>query len=183
MASSIRSCTRWRGEELCTRDAGEIKAQKADTGDIETAEQEGKAPIRDYLVRGSAGGTIVECFWRSSAPVYTFYPALRENPTSREEQRWTARNQGHPFYDFDRGEWREGGWVAERIRTDKTMPNDMRVLLNVKRSIDDGVSFSALQQEIERFKTHKKRRVGDSCKGVPQEEADAEEGAELRNRS
>ncbi|KAL8444289.1 hypothetical protein Emag_005550 [Eimeria magna] len=122
--------------------------------------------LYDMACRGSAGGVIVECFWRPTAPVFTFYPALRERPSAREEQRWNSRNQGHPFYDFDRGEWREGGWVAERIRTDKAMPNDVKVLVSVKRSIDDGVSFATLQHEIERFKQHKKRRVAELCKGV-----------------
>ncbi|KAL8272752.1 hypothetical protein Esti_003302 [Eimeria stiedai] len=122
--------------------------------------------LYDMACRGSAGGVIVECFWRPTAPVFTFYPALRERPSAREEQRWNSRNQGHPFYDFDRGEWREGGWVAERIRTDKAMPNDVKVLVSVKRSIDDGVSFATLQREIERFKQHKKRRVAELCKVV-----------------
>ncbi|KAL8438286.1 hypothetical protein ACSSS7_000263 [Eimeria intestinalis] len=122
--------------------------------------------LYDMACRGSAGGVIVECFWRPTAPVFTFYPALREKPSAREEQRWNSRNQGHPFYDFDRGEWREGGWVAERIRTDKAMPNDVKVLVSVKRSIDDGVSFATLQHQIERFKQHKKRRVAELCKGV-----------------
>lgn len=34
------------------------------------------------------------------------------------------------------------------------------------QSIDDGISFAALQHEIERFKQHNKRRVAAFCKGV-----------------
>ncbi|CDJ37835.1 mRNA capping enzyme, putative [Eimeria tenella] len=129
--------------------------------------------LYELACNGCASGLIVECFWRPSAPVFTFYPLLQQQQqqTLKQQQQWAARNQGHPMYDFDRGHWKEGGWVAERIRTDKAMPNDMRVLMNVKRSIDDGVSFLALQQEIEKYKQHKKPRVADQCTGVSRESA------------
>ena len=42
----------------------------------------------------------------------------------------------------------------------------------VDQSIDDGLSFAALQNEIERFKQHKKCTVAKFCKGLNEDIAD-----------
>lgn len=65
-------------------------------------------------------GTIVECFWFPSPPVYTFIPSLRSAEDQRNEKeicKWRTWNAAKPFYDLENGTWKEGGWVAERIRT------------------------------------------------------------------
>ncbi|KFG45283.1 mRNA capping enzyme, partial [Toxoplasma gondii FOU] len=111
-------------------------------------------------------GTIVECFWFASPPVYTFVPSLRSAEDSRSDKevcRWRAWNAAKPLYDVENGTWKEGGWVAERIRTDKSLPNSFQVMKKVQQSIDDSITFRTLLREAERYRIHGKKTVGEGC--------------------
>lgn len=52
------------------------------------------------------------------------------------------------FYDFSEAQIIEGGWVLERVRTDKNSPNDERVMHRVIESIDSAIDFVALFDAI-----------------------------------
>ncbi|EZG72707.1 putative mRNA capping enzyme [Gregarina niphandrodes] len=60
---------------------------------------------------------------------------------------------GNNYFDFNQAITVEGGWVLERIRTDKLTPNDERVMVRVKESIDSGISFVALFDLILSYRT------------------------------
>ena len=73
----------------------------------------------------------MECSFYPWAPVFTFFPALAASEMASDpklQHKWSQRNSGHPMYDFNRGEWKEGGWVAERLRpvSDNAKPETMR---------------------------------------------------------
>nr|CEL68642.1 TPA: AT3g09100/MZB10_13, related [Neospora caninum Liverpool] len=111
-------------------------------------------------------GTIVECFWFPSPPVYTFVPSLRSAEDLRSEKEmctWQTWNAAKPLYDLENGTWKEGGWVAERIRTDKNLPNSFQVMKKVQQSIDDSITFRTLLREAQRYRNHGKKTVGEAC--------------------
>lgn len=72
-------------------------------------------------------GKVGECRWQKSAK--TFVPA--------ETGRFTVE-----------GTWENGGWVLQRIREDKTQPNDMRTAKRVVESIEDDLSLEDLDSQV-----------------------------------
>jgi len=65
--------------------------------------------------------------------------------------------------DFDRGVWMMGGWVIERVRTDKHMPNDYRVVMKVMESIEDGITFADLKAKFKTYKLQGKKTNAEMC--------------------
>ena len=45
---------------------------------------------------------------------------------------------------------RRGGWRFERLREDKTLPNDIRTVKSVEKSAMDGVTQAELLTSLER---------------------------------
>eukprot|EP00914_Ancora_sagittata_P020132 GHVO01039907.1.p2 GENE.GHVO01039907.1~~GHVO01039907.1.p2 ORF type:complete len:455 (+),score=98.03 GHVO01039907.1:53-1417(+) len=66
------------------------------------------------------------------------------DPTTIHTPPVRAQKNGRYVFDFDNPTVVEGGWIAQRIRTDKTTPNDKRVVDRVREAIDDGVTFTEL---------------------------------------
>lgn len=60
----------------------------------------------------------------------------------------TKTRDGLYFYDFTHAQIVQGGWVLERIRTDKTTPNDERVMSRVKESIESGIDITLLFDHV-----------------------------------
>lgn len=48
----------------------------------------------------------------------------------------------------------EGGWVAQKIRFDKTIPNDIKTINKVIQSIQDNITLETLISEIARNRKH-----------------------------
>merc|ERR1711862_895000 len=72
-------------------------------------------------------GRIGECRWQPGAK--TFKP----------ETDWK--------YTID-GSWEDGGWVLQKLREDKTIPNDVRTAKRVVESIDEDLSLEDLRNMI-----------------------------------
>jgi len=73
-------------------------------------------------------GKICECRWSQTAKTFTPIDANR--------------------FTLD-GTWSDGGWVLQRLREDKTQPNDMRTAKRVVESIEDDLSFEDLNKKIQ----------------------------------
>lgn len=65
---------------------------------------------------------------------------------------------------FTDEEPKKGGWCVERIRTDKTSPNDERVVRSVFESICDGVTFEELVDVFYEYRRGGKLSVAEHCK-------------------
>ncbi|CAK0906606.1 unnamed protein product [Prorocentrum cordatum] len=72
-------------------------------------------------------GVIGECVWQKEAK--TFTPG------------------NNNVYTSD-GAWEDGGWVLQRLREDKKLPNDLRTAKRVVESIEDDLSFEALNDKV-----------------------------------
>lgn len=70
---------------------------------------------------------------------------------------------GHLYYDYSRCTVKEGGWVLERARTDKTTPNDERVMQRVQESIESGIDFVTLFDFILSLRRSGQRPVHSFC--------------------
>eukprot|EP00922_Rhytidocystis_sp_ex-Travisia-forbesii_P055142 GHVS01081665.1.p1 GENE.GHVS01081665.1~~GHVS01081665.1.p1 ORF type:complete len:538 (-),score=116.90 GHVS01081665.1:296-1909(-) len=101
---------------------------------------------------------IVECYWVAREPVYTFRPAIAEN------MKTSNINDFAVPLDFDTGVWVMGGWVIERVRTDKQMPNDFRVVMKVMESIEDGITFKDLKTKFKSYKLQGKKSNAEMCR-------------------
>ncbi|EER05930.1 mRNA capping enzyme alpha subunit, putative [Perkinsus marinus ATCC 50983] len=86
-------------------------------------------------------GAIIECNWDPNT--YTFVPS-------------------DAMHYVETGDWVPGGWQFQRIRTDRTSPNDERVVGRVKKSIADSVTFEELSDYI--HKNARTQKVCEMCK-------------------
>lgn len=93
--------------------------------------------------------TIWECYYDFEA--ITYVPSIVYESDHTE------------CFDFNNMQQQTGGWCVERIRTDKTMPNDERVVDRVFESISDGVSFAELQTTFQQYQTNGKPPVASLC--------------------
>ncbi|KAF7457029.1 Sec1-family protein [Cryptosporidium felis] len=57
----------------------------------------------------------------------------------------------------------QGGWVVERVRSDKTSPNDINTVNRVFESIRDGINSEVLINTINLYKSSGKRAVLEFC--------------------
>ncbi|KAH0481016.1 MAG: uncharacterized protein KVP18_002917 [Porospora cf. gigantea A] len=92
-------------------------------------------------------GTIWECFWSPESKT----PKVRKLADNRFD--WDEATDG----------WADEGWLAERIRSDKHTPNDVRVVGKVKQSIVDGICFEDLMEAFERFQRQGLKSVASRC--------------------
>eukprot|EP00405_Crypthecodinium_cohnii_P049724 CAMPEP_0206608212 /NCGR_PEP_ID=MMETSP0325_2-20121206/52819_1 /ASSEMBLY_ACC=CAM_ASM_000347 /TAXON_ID=2866 /ORGANISM="Crypthecodinium cohnii, Strain Seligo" /LENGTH=673 /DNA_ID=CAMNT_0054125789 /DNA_START=90 /DNA_END=2111 /DNA_ORIENTATION=- len=72
-------------------------------------------------------GLIGECCWRTDTK--TFIPSSH-----------------HVF--VNEGTWEDGGWVLQRLREDKSMPNDLRTAKRVVESIEDDLNLEDLHKLV-----------------------------------
>ncbi|KAF4656592.1 hypothetical protein FOL47_008841 [Perkinsus chesapeaki] len=86
-------------------------------------------------------GAIIECNW--DPKTYTFVPS-------------------DSMAYVETGDWVPGGWQFQRIRTDRTSPNDERVVDRVKKSIADSVTFDELSDYI--HTNARSQKVVEMCK-------------------
>ena len=77
-----------------------------------------------------ADGYIVECVYDRSLTTVEYHPDANEEPT----------------WNFPRS--KPGGWKILRIRTDKKLPNDIKVVHSIEKSVADGITQPALLQAL-----------------------------------
>jgi len=94
-----------------------------------------KSMIEKYVMDG-IDGAIYECMY--DVDIYTLKPQLKWNDETSAVT-----------YSWKEGTKDRGGWVVERVRTDRKIPNDKRVVKSVFKSIQDGISFLDLIEYIE----------------------------------
>ncbi|CAK9018110.1 unnamed protein product [Durusdinium trenchii] len=87
-------------------------------------------------------GKIGECKWNPSAKTFTPTDAFR----------FTMN-----------GAWEDGGWVLERLREDKEVPNDLRTAKRVVESIEDNLTEEDLAAYIVKAKEDGKLKAAASC--------------------
>ncbi|KAH8739346.1 mRNA capping enzyme [Cryptosporidium ryanae] len=91
-------------------------------------------------------GQIVECYYDENA-IY-FKPTKSHNGTILWDQPPIKMH---------------GGWIVERVRTDKNSPNDIRTVNKVFESIRDGIDSDLLIKTINLYKKSGKRFVLNYC--------------------
>eukprot|EP01071_Lankesteria_metandrocarpae_P009786 Lankesteria_metandrocarpae@DN5247_c0_g2_i1.p1 len=86
----------------------------------------------------------------------TFDPlAHTSKPSKDENDKW--------LFGAEHLELLEGGWLIERMRTDRTTPNDHRVVGRVLQSLEDGVTFATIVRHLTHGRTHRSTSVASRC--------------------
>ncbi|EER04495.1 mRNA capping enzyme alpha subunit, putative [Perkinsus marinus ATCC 50983] len=102
-------------------------------------------------------GAIIECNWDPNT--YTFVSFKSSTPRITTV---SAQVPSDAMHYVETGDWVPGGWQFQRIRTDRTSPNDERVVGRVKKSIADSVTFEELSDYI--HKNARTQKVCEMCK-------------------
>jgi len=87
-------------------------------------------------------GKIAECKWNASAK--TFTPS--------DQLKFTVN-----------GSWEDGGWVLQRLREDKSLPNDLRTAKRVVESIQDDLNEEDLLTIVLKAKEDGKLKAAAEC--------------------
>ncbi|EEA06259.1 mRNA capping enzyme, putative [Cryptosporidium muris RN66] len=107
-------------------------------------------PLYQYLIDEfrvyRTSGQILECFYDPNVVYY------KPTKTHNGAIAW-----GEPLIAV------QGGWVVERIRTDKNTPNDINTVNRVFESIRDGISSDVLINTINLYHKSGKKSVAEYC--------------------
>eukprot|EP00792_Barthelona_sp_PAP020_P001339 TRINITY_DN12121_c0_g1_i1.p1 TRINITY_DN12121_c0_g1~~TRINITY_DN12121_c0_g1_i1.p1 ORF type:complete len:531 (-),score=131.06 TRINITY_DN12121_c0_g1_i1:136-1698(-) len=90
---------------------------------------------------------IVEC--RYDPEQMTFIPHGSLFDSSFTRPNGTTGFEGFP------GEWRKGGWIVDRVRNDRKMGNDLRVVNKIRMSLDNKISEEKLLNFLDSLKKKK----------------------------
>ena len=69
------------------------------------------------------------------------------------DHQWKTWRPSNNKGTWEEGQWDEGGWVYQRVRDDKSMANDKRVVEKIWQSITDRVEAEEVVQAIEASRT------------------------------